>query len=337
MIETIKNFLKTQETISWTISLGGKTMTVYLDVIWFLNFLFDSLLLSLTSIMLKRKIRWWRISLGGLLGSMIILLSFSPVASLAGNPLVKLCFSFGMVLITFGFKRLRFFFKALMFLYLSTFLTGGTLIGVHYFIKFDNQLTSEVLLASVKGFGDPISWLFVMIGFPLAWYFSRSGVKKMEMTKIQFDQLVDVHFTIQNLQLSIKGLIDSGNQLYDPITKVPVMIISIHHLKELIPKEIIEMTEEPESFIFGTKEIPTDWQNKVKIIPCKVVGQDHQIIIAFKPDNLEMDTERGRVKVSKALISLTMQQLSADDSFQCIVHPKMVTDGNIIASSMKVS
>ncbi|MFD2443437.1 sigma-E processing peptidase SpoIIGA [Bacillus sp. CGMCC 1.16607] len=312
-------------------------MTVYLDVIWFLNFLFDSLLLYLTSIMLKRHVTWWRIFLGGIVGSLIIFLSFSPLASIAGNPLVKLGFSFVMILATFGYKRIRFFLKALMLLYLSTFLTGGTLIGVHYFIKFDNQLTSDVFLASLKGFGDPISWLFVMIGFPVAWYFSSKGIEKMEMINIQFEQLVDVHLSIQDLQFTIKGLVDSGNQLYDPITKSPVMIVSIHQVKEIFPSELIEMGKEPEAYLFGNKQIPSEWESRVKIIPCRVVGQDHQLIIAFKPDSLKIGTDRGEFNVTKALVSLTLQQLSADEAFQCIVHPKMMTNASAISDSTKVS
>ena len=43
--------------------------------------------------------------------------------------------------------------------------------------------------------------------------------------------------------------------------------------------------------------------------------------------------------VEKGLVSLTIQQLSSDDSFQCIVHPKMVRwetnryDGGMVARS----
>jgi stage II sporulation protein GA (sporulation sigma-E factor processing peptidase) len=285
--------------------------------------------------MLKRQIKWWRICLGGLLGSTIIFLSFSPFAVIAGNPLIKIGFSIGMVLLAFGYIRFGLFVKTLLFLYLATFLTGGTLIGVHYFIQFDNQLTSDILLASVKGFGDPISWLFVVLGFPIAWYFSKKGVQTMEVAKIQFDQLVTVHFSILNFHHSIKGLVDSGNQLYDPISKAPVMIVSIHSFVDTFPKELIEMANDPESFIFGNKEIPPAWESKVKIVPCKVVGQDHQIIIAFKPDELKLDTDKETVQVRRALISFTVQQLSKDDNFQCIVHPKMISDS--IPTSMKVS
>jgi stage II sporulation protein GA (sporulation sigma-E factor processing peptidase) len=286
--------------------------------------------------MLKRKTRWWRIFAGGLVGSIIIFLSFSPLGSLAGNPFVKLIFSFVMILVSFGFKRLRFFFRAVLFLYLATFLTGGTLIGAHYFVQFDNQLSSDVFLASIKGFGDPISWLFVMIGFPVAWYLSKSGVEKLEVAKIQYDQIVDVNFSILDIHHSIKGLVDSGNQLYDPISKAPVMIISIQKIKESIPKEIIQMVEEPDDFIFGNREIPMEWESRVKIIPCRVVGKEHQLIIAFKPTSLEIVTKNGKHEIKKALISLTLQQLSAEDAFQCIVHPKMLTE-MISDSTMKVS
>jgi stage II sporulation protein GA (sporulation sigma-E factor processing peptidase) len=287
--------------------------------------------------MIKRQVKWWRIFLGGFIGSLIILLSFSPLATIAGNPLLKICFSLLMILATFGFKRLRFFLKSLLFLYLSTFLTGGTLIGVHYLIKFDNQMQSDIFLASIKGFGDPISWIFVMIGFPIAWHFSKKGVESIEITNIQFDQLVNVEISIQDIELSIKGLVDSGNQLYDPITKSPVMIVSIHHVKDLFPDDIVSMAEEPESYIFGDKNIPVEWESKVKIIPCRVVGQDHQIIIAFKPNRLEISTSNGKMQIKKALISLTIQQLSTDDSFQCIVHPKMLTSVCDENTSQKVS
>src|SRR5690606_10931898 len=119
------------------------------------------------------------------------------------------------------------FMKCLMTFYLTTFLIGGSLIGIHYFIQFDFDLASSVALASIEGFGDPISWLFVLLGFPLVWHFSRQQFEMIEMTKIQYDQIVTVELELGGMQLKLKGLVDSGNQLYDPISKIPVMIASI--------------------------------------------------------------------------------------------------------------
>lgn len=312
-------------------------MTVYLDIIWALNFMFDSLLLYLTAIILKREIRLWRIFAGGLIGSIIILLVFTPFNEFSGHPVTKLLFSVAMVLAVFGFKRLRYFLKGLMTFYFATFLVGGSLIGIHYFINFDFQLSSSVMLASVKGFGDPISWLFVLLGFPLAWHFSKRNVEGIEMTKIQYDSLIMVRVVINETEFRFKGLIDSGNQLYDPISKMPVMFISIKDRLDEFPHEIIKMAGNPEDIIMGSDSIGGNWEHKMRVIPCKVVGQEHQLIIGFKPDRILLEKENEIIESERGLVSFSMQQLSADDAFQCIVHPKMLTGTSTMKQDAKVS
>lgn len=312
-------------------------MTVYLDVIWALNFMFDSLLLYLTAIILKRETGLWRIFAGGFIGSIIILLAFTPFNEYSGHPFTKLLFSIVMVLAVFGFKRLRYFVKALMTFYFATFLVGGSLIGIHYFINFDFKLSSSVMMASIKGFGDPISWLFVVIGFPLAWHFSKRNVEGIEMTKIQYDSLILVRVVINETEYCFKGLIDSGNQLYDPISKMPVMFISIKDRLDEFPPEISKMAGNPEDIIMGSESIGVDWEHKMRVIPCKVVGQEHQLIIGFKPDRILFEKENEIIEAERGLISFSMQQLSSDGSFQCIVHPKMLTGRNTMKPDAKVS
>jgi len=316
---------------------GGSWLSVYLDVIWALNLLFDSLLLYLSAIFLKRKIKIWRLIAGGFIGSLIILFSFTPLHAYSSHPISKLLFSVLMVLVVFGYKRLSFFIKALMTLYVTTFLIGGALIGAHYFVQFDAQMSTKVMIANVTGFGDPISWLFVMLGFPIAWHFSKRNIEGMEMTKIQFDQIVNVTIKINGNSYMFKGLVDSGNQLYDPITKLPVMFVCIKNILEGMAEPVKKMAADPESLILGNEEIPVEWQNRLRIVPCRVVGQEHQLIVAVKPDSILIDLKGESYLCEKGLVSFTMQQLSADDAFQCIVHPKMLTGPKQHDDSAKVS
>ncbi|PLR77475.1 sigma-E processing peptidase SpoIIGA [Bacillus sp. V3-13] len=312
-------------------------MTVYLDVIWALNFLFDSLLIYLTAIILKRSIRLWRVFLAGFIGSLIILLAVTPFSTVSGDPLTKLLFSVMMVLAAFGYKRLRYFFSGLVTLYATTFLIGGSLIGAHYFIQFDFGLTTKVLLANSKGFGDPISWLFVLIGFPIAWHLSRRNIEAIEVVKIQYEQLVKVTVLLGEAEISVKGLIDSGNQLYDPLSKWPVMLISIRNCSHELPEELIKLATNHEDIIFGSETISPELENRMRIIPCRVVGKDHQLILALKPDMIRIEKDKDCWETEKGLISFTTQQLSADDAFQCIVHPKLLTGEKKDRPSIKVS
>jgi stage II sporulation protein GA (sporulation sigma-E factor processing peptidase) len=312
-------------------------LSVYLDVIWALNLLFDSLLLYLSAIFLKRRIVIWRLFAGGFIGSLIILLSFTSLNIYSNHPISKLLFSVAMVLVVFGYKRLSFFIKALMTLYVTTFLIGGALIGVHYFVQFDAEMSTKVMIANVMGVGDPISWLFVLLGFPIAWHFSKRNIEGMEMTKIQFDQIVNVTLRIHTESYTFKGLVDSGNQLYDPLTKLPVMFVSIKNILENVAEPVKKMAVDPESLILGNMEFPIEWQNRLRIVPCRVVGQEHQLIVAVKPDSIVIDSKGESYLCDKGLVSFTMQQLSADDAFQCIVHPKMLTGPKQQDDSAKVS
>ncbi|HAQ07568.1 MAG TPA: hypothetical protein DCR24_08630 [Bacillus bacterium] len=136
---------------------------------------------------------------------------------------------------------------------------------------------------------------------------------------------------------TLKGLIDSGNQLYDPISKMPVMIVSIAKLKDQLPREIMDIAKNPDCVLSGIGNFSPELENKMRVIPCKVVGQEHQLIIAFNPESIKIVTEQESYKADKGLISFTVQELSGDDSFQCIIHPKMMTGMANADSAVKVS
>jgi stage II sporulation protein GA (sporulation sigma-E factor processing peptidase) len=312
-------------------------MTVYLDVIWLLNFFFDSLLLYLTALILKRKIRFWRLFAGGFIGSMIIILAFTPISSYTNRPISKLLCSVLMILAVFGYQRWRYFIKGLMMLYLTTFLLGGAIIGVHYFIQYNPRLTENVMISSAQGFGDPISWLFVLLGFPIAWHFSKTNIENLEMVKIQFDQIVEVTVSINGDAFTFKGLVDSGNQLYDPLSKMPVMFVSIKHQLDKVSEPIKTLANDGEAVIMGNVEIPVEWQNRLRVVPYSVVGQERQLIAAIKPDQILISKDNEQYTYEKGLVSFTLQQLSADNAFECIVHPKMLTGQRSSSKSEKVS
>lgn len=227
-----------------------------------------------------------------------------------------------MVLAAFGFKRVKYFFSSLMTLYLVTFVTGGALIGTHNIIQFDITLASNVAIGSIQGFGDPISWLFVFIGFPLAWHFSKSTLEKIEVAKIQYDQIVEVEIEVEGFAMECRGLVDSGNQLYDPLSKMPVMFVSIKQM-ENIPEVMLQIARNSEAILLGEEALAPEWESKMRIIPYKVVGREHQLILAFKPDKIAINKNKEVFLVEKGLVSFTMQELSSDGAFQCIVHPKM--------------
>jgi stage II sporulation protein GA (sporulation sigma-E factor processing peptidase) len=302
-------------------------LTVYLDAIWFLNLCIDASLLLLTSIILKRKVKKVRIFLGAIIGSSIILFILTPYFSIVNQPFVKLLFSIIMILTTFGFKRFRYFLQGLLTFYFSTFLIGGGMLGLHYFLNNEYEILNGVIATKSTGLGSPISWTFVFVGFPILWYFSKYRLEHLEFKQVQYDQKVKIDIYIEDNVLTLSGLIDTGNHLYDPITKSPVMILDINKAKEFLPVEIIEKSEGLDSLTHSVRSHP--WESRLRIIPFRGVGQKHEFMVALKPDYVKILQGEEVITIKKVLIGLSHETLSSDDEFDCIIHPKMLLHSTI--------
>ena len=122
-------------------------MKVYIDIVFFTNFLFDFILLLSVNIILKRNMKIYRIILGALTGTLTLLMLFIRMNSLTLF-LYKLVISIIMVLITFNYKTIKYTFKNLYFLYIVSIIMGGFL----YFINNQINVKNEGLIFITSNF-----------------------------------------------------------------------------------------------------------------------------------------------------------------------------------------
>jgi len=230
-----------------------------------------------------------------------------------------------MVWVSFGFKNFRYYFTNLFVFYLCTFVAGGALFGIHYLAVYDMSTIYSIASLQMMGFGDPISWLFVILGFPVAIYFSKKTFDKFEIVKIQGEQIMKVTLYIRNQSIDLIGLLDTGNQLYDPITKRPVMIVSLEKTSHLFPKELISIFHDANQIMKNSQLELDEWMDKISIIPYRVVGQENRLIAAIRPDMIEIKKDEIETyQTNQVLLAFVNQKLSSDDQFDCIIHPKII-------------
>lgn len=306
---------------------GACCLIVYVDVIWLLNVCFDALLLWLAALMLKRPVIWWRLLAGALIGSLLVVLLFTPFSAIAQHPLVKVAVSILIVLAAFGFKRPRYMIENMMAFYFATFAIGGGMLAVHYLFVPQLSVQQEWLIMP-PGAGDPVSWLFVVIGFPVLWLFSRRRVENIREKKLRFEHIIDVIVVWDGRPLALRGLIDSGNQLFDPVTKTPVMVVDREKAKEVLPEEL---TMHMATMTFD--DLPEQWAHRLRLIPYRAVGSGPQMMMAIKPDRIMLLYEDQWLEVKQGLVALSADSLSTDGEYSCIVHPKMVQSGRKLTAS----
>lgn len=199
-------------------------MKIYIDVVFMINFFFDFLLLLTVNILLKRKSKLWRIFLGTLLGAFSLFSLFIPFNSLTLF-IFKISISTFMILITFGRK---YFVKNMSYLYFSSILLGGFLTFLNSSFSYRN----EGLIFINNGFS--INIIVLMILGPIILYFYLKQASFFEKIR---PHLYQVTFYLKRKSYNYTGYLDTGNQLYDPYSKKPILLLYDPNFP--VPKKVL--------------------------------------------------------------------------------------------------
>lgn len=303
-------------------------MTIYLDVIWFLNFAIDLMLIKLTAVVLKRKISHIKLISSSLIASIYVIFIFYEPSSPLFTPIMKFIWSNIIILIAFGFKRFSYHIQGLFMFYFVTFITGGGLLGIHYFLQSEVEVMNGMVATKSTGFGDPITWAFVLIGFPLLLLFTKKRFDQVEVKKLDFTQIVPIQIKIDSILIEGHGLIDNGNGLHDPITKVPVMILDMTIHQYLFPEGFIKDTQDITVLGNASDHASSSLFHRLRIIPYRGVGNQGSFMAAIKPDSVKFKHNGNDHETNKVLIGLSYTNLSSEGEYSCILHPKMIIKGN---------
>ena len=138
-------------------------MTIYLDVVFFLNFFFDFLLLLTVNNTLRRNSSLKRLFLGALIGSLTIFLFFISMTSLVLF-LIKVLSSILMCVVSFGLKDRRYTIQNLSYFYMTSTVLGGFL----YFLQLSFSEQQNGLIFTYDNIS--ISYVFLVIISPIMLY-----------------------------------------------------------------------------------------------------------------------------------------------------------------------
>lgn len=248
-------------------------MKIYLDVVILLNFFLDFLLLLSVSLILKRNVRIYKLILGAFAGGISILFLFISISSFTLF-LIKIIISILMCLTSYGYKNIKYTFNNIIYLYLVSIILGGFL----YFVNDELSYKNEGLIFYHNSFS--INIIIILIISPIVLYLYVRGVRKQ---KEELVNKYEVQITFLNgKKRLLTAFLDTGNNLYDPYKKRPIILINKEVLKGYNPRCILVpcMTINKRSMIkcFKVKNIVI---NKKKI--------EDEVLIGISDNNFNID------------------------------------------------
>lgn len=298
-------------------------MTIYLDMVWILNFLLDLMLLMLTKALCREYTPKRRLVLGAIVASLIVPITLYFPNTYISTVLGKILYSILIIFVTFRFISVNRMVKQLLLFYFVSFSIGGGLFAAHYLLQKPIALSAAGILSYSSGYGDPVSWIFVVVGFPFVFWFTKSRMDKHAVEKIRYNQLYDVTIHFQNKSFTTTGFIDSGNQLIDPLTRRPVIICDEPFLKQWFQKEEWQQLKRAYDE-FDLINIPLEWQKHIQVVPFHGVEGKSNFLFAIKPDKITISYGEQQIVSTKLLIGIQFSELTNDRRYHCLLHPQII-------------
>ncbi|OYD06628.1 sigma-E processing peptidase SpoIIGA [Paludifilum halophilum] len=299
-------------------------MVVYADMVFLLNLCIDFLLLWLTTAIRRQRTSFWRILSAAFLGACYAVFHLWQPLILSTSFFGKLLFSLVMVWVAMGFQSLVAFLRNLGVFYLVSFVTGGGMFALHYFLSGDVDAAGGLFLSRVSGWGSTVSWVFVLLAFPLVWGYARISFRSLQERQAVNEYLAEVGIQLGEKRLECTGLIDTGNQLRDPLTRIPVMMVELEELIPYLPEGVVSMAK-TRDWTGMDPSLPEEWATRVRLVPFRGAASRGGVMLALKPDRVEVFQGGLWHEAGNVLIGLDTGKLSSDGTYQAILHPSCVS------------
>ena len=257
---------------------------LYVDSLIWINFWMNLYLLILTNVSTLRTATPRRLCMGAALGALGFIVPIGLTHSLIGMIVgIALVFA-GMLMFAFRVRRWKTFVRLLEQMLFYSFCMGGCLL----FLKNLTPAWAKIL-DSPLGLPTVGGVLFLLL-------------YKIKVAGCYRNCICVATLKTGNVTLEIPALIDSGNNLVEPISGKPVCVID---------KEVFEglWKDNPPGF---------------RVIPYHSVGRNRGILSGYLLEELEIDYEGILLKFQKVYLAVSQEDISngcGAQSIKIIINP----------------
>lgn len=308
-------------------------MVVYLDLIFLMNFAIDGCLLLLTAWFRKRKVVIWRLLLSAGVGASYVVMMFMPALSFLFTFLVKFLFSVVMLWVAFGFVSLQSYIRNLGAFYIVNFAAAGGILGIHYLLQSSGELWNGIWYTATGGMGFSleIGTLFTLVVFTLVLLWFRMVVAGRRRQENLSSYYAEVLIELEQTRISCTGLIDTGNQLRDPLSRLPVMVTEMSLWQPYMPQSFSQAVQNSglsadNLILQWTEDEAFPWRDRLRLIPYRGVNRGSQFMLALKPDKVTVTLENKSYLTTRVLVGLDGGTLSSEGSYRAIIHPALMEE-----------
>jgi len=302
----------------------GLTVKVYLDVILLVNFIMDLFILWATGKLSNLPVKICRLVLGAFIGALYSIAVILPQWSFFSSFLGKSICAFLMVLVAYPPQGIAKFIRSYIYLYVISFAMGGAVLAAVYLLD-----TSPGFMQVWNGvgviWGIHYSWL--IIALVVAGFLGYGGFHFLRKGWLQEELLNTLTIYFQHEKVMIPALLDTGNQLTDPFTQKPVIVVERAALEKLFPGDFLQKIKEGNSEISELLgSLDDTWATRIRLIPYNSVGKSNGLMVGFRPDIVVIKNKKKEIITSEVFLGLVNRPLSREGRYRALLHPQILQE-----------
>ena len=261
-------------------------MEIYIDVYILENIIIDLFLLLLSFKLLRFNFNKRNIYIAAVVGGIYALVIFCNVKILSSITMRILMVVF-MMYISLENKNLKYVLKLTTVYFMLTFMLGGACFAV---VQMQN---SYIIGKAFVVQSNSIKYLVLIIA--IAFIFITRIADLIKERAVVKNFLYDIYITEGQKSVLTKGFLDTGNELREPVTNLPCIIL--------------------ESNYFNQFDVPEDKEFIIKYDTINEIGE----VKGFKGDIMIRSEDRNSWTKISAIICRCERKLSKEDEFHALL------------------
>jgi len=283
-------------------------MVYYIEYVFAENFLIDFILLFITGKLIKRVIVYKRLMAASLIGAIYVILTAYIGKDFMMYFIVKLSVSVLMIMIAYDTKGIIANIRVILCFYMTSLIMVGIITALYY-LTYDRLTVNAIVLSFFLGYTG-LHFFFKEI---------RARIDKSNYMR-------NVTISMGNLNGTLKAFIDTGNELTDPMTGKPVIVVSIESLRNILDKElyssILKFYSNKES---NYESLLTENSNyNLKIIRYNTISSKGEMMVVVTPDNIEIKGKFTSIPTADAVIGISPKKISQKEDYDALLFHKIL-------------
>lgn len=266
-------------------------MVLFLDEYFAINFVMDFIIVHFTAKLTGLNPDMKKQSLAAFLGSIAsCIYGVSAGNTIILQVLFHFVTSFIMTFALLGKGRIDEYIKILLVLNVCCMFAAGIMNYIYY---------TGILSKLLRHISDKKIHVFVISAVVTFFVLNKTTDIITKLKKSYSAEVYDVTICLGGREITVKGIVDTGNTLSDPFTMEPVHIIEARIMKDLIREDDINKL-------------------KLRIIPFHSIGKNG-ILKAIKAEKIVIHKDREVIYIEPVL-ALYQGKLSANENYQMLLN-----------------